>query len=131
VSGSVAIGSISRLEQPASEPCLHSVQRIARSGLLNLGQEDFIIGHHEVSQAGAGMDGTAKLTAGNARSDHWSLDHRPREAEPGSEPGHRADRSLVSDSGGLDRLAIVHDGQEGNHSFVWEIHLFDRRCGFL
>lgn len=95
----VAIRDVAAPQQPAREPGLDGMGRIARRALLRLGQQEMLVQGDPIAQSGTLMDGCAKIVGTDdgcaaADLDDRSIDgQRPFETRCGSGDAIPPDRS--------------------------------------
>jgi hypothetical protein len=121
----VALKPVARLQQPAAQPCFDVVQGVAGGGLLHLHQQHLAIAHDDLANRFAVLGGLAKTRRRDARGRARYLNDGARLGAARSKSRQRADRAFVTDRRDLDRVALLHHGEQRDDPVVRKIDLVD------
>jgi len=106
------------------------MQRIARRGDPRLGQQHLVVANAEIGNRPAQGHRPPQFGGRDPDGGHWKLRDRPHPRDMEANSGHCANDALAADRGGLDRLAVPHHDDHGDHPGEREIDLIDFIAGF-
>src|SRR3569832_361172 len=126
----LALDEILRLEEPAAQPALERVQRMACRILLRLAEDKRLVAVDAIAQLAVFEAQRAELRRADAERVALDLHHGLGKGRQIAY-GETADQTFAADDAGLDRFARRRHGHQRHHPRQREIDLRYRPPGFL
>lgn len=90
-----------------------------------MAQQYLVIANAGMFDAAAGCNGLPEARGADLAGVHRQLHDGPHHRRVEPEAGHGADDAFAADRGSLDRLAILHYGQQRQHAVMREVDVLD------
>ena len=122
----VALQPVTRHEQPTGATLLDGVKAVASGGLSTQVEESLDEGQHDSANRGTLIEGRLAFGHLHPQRGAGNLDNDLLGGQLAAQKSGHSDDTLHPDHADFDRRAVRHARQDGGHSLLDEVNIFER-----